>query len=70
MNILIQCEYKLDESEIEEMLLLWLKNKKQITEFIKNNLDVSVLDNNLSNGDVLDVFYTKAEEGLFEWNTR
>lgn len=42
------------------------KNKKQITEFIKNNLDVSVLDNNLSNGDVLDVFYTKAEEGLFE----
>lgn len=66
MKILIQCEYKLDESEIEEMLLLGLTKKEEIIKFVKNNLDVSVFDKDLSDIAVLNIYYTKAEDWLFE----
>ncbi len=66
MKILIQCKYTIDQSEVEEMLLLGFTKKEEIIELLKNNLDVSVLDNNLSNGKILDVYYDKSEEGLFE----
>ncbi len=66
MKILIQCEYTLDQSEVEEMLIFGFEKKEEVIKFIRNNLDIGVFDNDISHMAILNVSYTKSEEVLFK----